>query len=79
MVRKVKMRVGMLWFEKNDDILVTIANAAAYYFAKFGQPPSHCHVHPDAFGDKEVIKGGNMKITLDPTIQPNHVWIGVIS
>lgn len=80
---KVKLHIGLLWYEQDEaareDPLLMLANAAGRYYAKFGTVPDYCHVNPGTFGDKKIMQtGGGMKIRLDKTIQPNHVWLGVI-
>ena len=78
--RKVSMRIGMLWYDKDvDNVDEMIIGAAAYYFAKYGIVPERCHVHPDTFKKKEIVTDtGAMIIVADKTIQKNHVWIGVV-
>ncbi len=75
------LKIGMLWYEKDaDDVYTMISAAAAHYFAKFGKVPRYCHVHPIMFKNEQTIlkQPDNMKIILDKTIRPNHVWVGVI-
>ncbi len=79
--KKLIMRIGMLWYDKDaTDVDKLIAGAAAYYFAKYGKVPERCHVHPDMFDKKEIItETGKMRIVADKTIDLNHVWVGIVS
>ena len=75
------MRIGMMWYDKDaNDVYKMISAAAAHYFSKFGVPPQRCHVHPTMFKRDNKIPGqaNKMKIVLDKSIQPKHVWVGVI-
>ncbi len=80
--KKLVLRIGMMWYEKDaDDAYDMIAAAAAHYFAKFGTVPQFCHIHPVMFkANQKIVKraGNEMKIVLDKSIRPNHAWVGVI-
>ena len=72
------MNIGMLWFDNDPktDLSVKIEQAAKYYQNKYGQAPNHCIVNPSMLA-KQKSETSGVKVTFNPTILPNHLWIGI--
>ena len=67
------MKYGMLWFDNSDKVLEEkLRVASEYYEKKYGERPNTCHVNA-----KETADMNGVRIVSDPTILPNHIWIGV--
>ncbi len=84
------MNVGMLWFDNDpkSGLGSKVARAAAYYRNKYGKTPTLCFVHPSMLtasvpaggeasaSDKGILTGG-VEVRSNPSVLPNHFWIGV--
>lgn len=84
------MNVGMLWFDNDpkSGLTTKVARAAAYYRNKYGKVPTLCFVHPSMLtkgspaavepvaAEKGVVTEG-VEIRSNPSVLPNHFWIGV--
>ncbi|MEW5868102.1 MAG: hypothetical protein AB1894_02420 [Chloroflexota bacterium] len=84
------MNVGMLWFDNDpkSGLTTKVARAAAYYRNKYGKTPTLCFVHPSMLTkgsaataepiieEKSMVTEG-MEIRSNPSVLPNHFWIGV--
>lgn len=73
---------GMLWFDNTPqkDLAAKLAEAAAYYQAKYGAVPNAAQVHPSTPLPTDVgAHGVRLMITPSRSILPNHILIGVIS
>jgi hypothetical protein len=80
------VNIGMLWFDNDPKIVLSIkvARAADYYRKKYGQSPTLCFVHPSTMlgttPDPETeasLKRAGIEIRSTRTILPNHFWIGM--
>jgi hypothetical protein len=71
------MNIGMLWFDSNDEIAVSmrVERAASYYKEKYGRVATLCFVHPSTL--TEPAKVGRTDIQPMDTVQPNHFWLGI--
>jgi hypothetical protein len=72
------MNVGMMWFDNDQkkSMAVKVAEAAKYYYEKYGKLPTTCLVNPGM-----LLNGDTMVsvIAVKPlrSIMPNNFWIGV--
>jgi hypothetical protein len=73
------MKSGLLWYDGDKDkpLWDKIDEAAQRYYDKFGVQPDTCFVHPRSLPDGKGTKLGNIRIQTSPTIQLNHIWLGV--
>ncbi|HTX90508.1 MAG TPA: hypothetical protein VMC09_04745 [Anaerolineales bacterium] len=76
------MNVGMLWFDNDPHIALTVkvAKAADYYRQKYGLIADLCLVHPSMLGEPrpDLLDGLAGKVAVRPNraILPGHLWIG---
>ena len=76
------MNVGMLWFDNDPRIALTVkvARAADYYRKKYGLAPDLCLVHPSMLAEPrpDLIESHSGRVAVRPNriIQPGHLWIG---
>lgn len=77
---KTNLTLGMLWYDPIDDLRTQLERASAYYAHKYANIPTVCHINPAMLDSKRTITidGRKYKIVLDATIQPDHLWIGVV-
>ena len=85
------MKVGMLWFDndKKATIPTKIERAVEYYREKYEEEPTICYLNPkmlsqaneslsqNKHGEGEKLILGEIEISQNPQILPNHFWIGV--
>ncbi len=74
------MKYGMLWFDNDPktDLPAKITRAAAFYERKYGIAPTVCIVNP-AMTEKKKLLAGSIQVKTNPSILPNHLWIGADS
>lgn len=72
------MHTGLLWFDNNSTIALTlkIEKALAYFRKKYGYEPNLILVNPSMLKEEKPEIG---KITIRPysPVLPNHLWIGI--
>ena len=73
------MNTGMLWYENNhdNDLSLTVSNAADFYEHNYGQTPTLCFVHPSAITAAAPRASRRIVIRSSKKILPHHIWIGV--
>ena len=73
------MNTGMLWYENNhdNDLSLTVSNAADFYEQNYGQIPTLCFVHPSAITTTAPRSSRRIVIRSSKKILPNHIWIGI--
>lgn len=71
------MNIGMLWFDNDPktDLGAKIAQAASYYYKKYGQQPDLCFIHPSLFAQSVRTEG--IEIRPNQAILPHHLWLGI--
>ena len=71
------MNIGMLWFDNDPETELTnkIEQAASYYQKKYGQAPNQCMVNPSML-EESSANSSKVKVSSNPTVLPNHLWIG---
>ena len=72
------MKVGMMWYLKNLDLLNNIMEAMQYYEEKYHEKPDRCHVHPNTLSVSDVAISGVM-IVPDKQILEDCIWVGIAS
>ncbi len=71
------MKVGMLWFDNNDqrDLEAKLRRAISHYEVKHGRRPTVCYVHPSMMlGQRRSVEGLDLRTT--NTVLPHHFWLG---
>ncbi len=74
------LKEGLLWHDAGAGDLASKVHAAAKrYEEKFGVKPDTCHVHPLMLPEQisRSIRFGQIEVLGDPSILPNHLWVGV--
>lgn len=73
------MKSGLLWYDGDKDkpLWDKIDEAAKRYYEKFGIQPNTCFVNPKTLPDGKGAKRGDIRVQTSPTIQMNHIWLGV--
>lgn len=78
--RAGRLKEGLLWHHAGDADLASKVNAAAQrYQEKFGVKPDTCHVNPGMLPRHATTptRVGYIKVLGNPSILPNHFWVGV--
>lgn len=72
------MNIGMLWYDNDPitDLNSKIIQAAHYYKKKYGIAANQCMVNPKMLPENLKVSK-QIKIVGNPTILPNHIWIGI--
>ena len=72
------MHTGMLWFDNNSTIALTlkIEKALDYFRKKYGREPNLILVNPSMLNEEKLQIE---KITVRPyrPVLPNHLWVGI--
>ena len=78
MVKRVMMKVGMLWFDDtpNRPLAAKIDRAIKHYRIKYGSSPNVCYVHPCSLQETES-PGPPIKVVGVRDVLPHHFWLGV--
>lgn len=74
------MMTGMMWFDSDPKkpLEVIVAEAARYYFQKYGRVPQVCMVHPKMMPDGvQELTISVIKVKPMRAVMPRHIWIGV--
>lgn len=75
-----RLKEGLLWQDAGDaDLASKVGAAAQRYQDKFGVEADTCHVNPGMLPKHATTprRVGNIKVLGDPSILPNHFWVGV--
>jgi hypothetical protein len=72
--------VGLLWFDDNPKVPLTIKieSAARRYQERFGRSPEVCYVHPKTLAGVQGLPV-RLRVIERANVQPNCFWVVVRS